>query len=67
MSEDTTPSVLPSTLSAAQAARIEGLQAARAVLVAHTLVGTAKAEAWELVAVARYIETGRDPFDSESE
>lgn len=63
MNETTDEQPYPS-LSGAQRARVEALTAARGVLVQRSIAGSGKADATELVSLATYIETGRDPYTS---
>lgn len=50
------------SLSEQQRARVEALTAARSVLVQRSPMTSGKADATELVSLATYIETGRDPY-----
>lgn len=54
-------------LSQQQRARVEALQAARTVLVSRSPMTSGKADATELISLASYIETGRDPYASGGE
>jgi hypothetical protein len=53
-----TVQVESNVLSERQMARVAALRAARGVLVAQSLVGSAKAHPIDLITVATYIETG---------
>lgn len=49
-------------LSGAQRTRVDALLAARRVLVAQSVISSGEADAVDLTCVARYIETGEDPY-----
>jgi hypothetical protein len=60
----TTPFELDSNvLSERQLARVACLRAAREVLVSKALMSSGAADPIDLVNLARFIETGQDPYD----
>lgn len=52
-------------LDAAQGVRVKALKAAREVLVSRSFASSSAADPIDLVSLARYIENGNDPYDSD--
>jgi hypothetical protein len=49
-------------LSHDQQVRVEALDVARRVIVNRGFGSTGKVDPWDLIAVARYVDTGIDPY-----